>query len=162
MSSAQTDATTLLQNDPVAQDLLRSAIPARLAYVWRDGTPRVVPMWFHWTGQQFLMGAPPNAPKIKVLGDHPRVALTIDGNHWPYLLLCVRGSASIQFVDQPVDDTFPEYAGMARRYLGEAGAQEFLTSARQTFKRWTRIAIDPDDVRILDFTHRFPSAWGAG
>jgi nitroimidazol reductase NimA-like FMN-containing flavoprotein (pyridoxamine 5'-phosphate oxidase superfamily) len=84
----------MLQSDPIAQDLLLSAIPARLAYVWRDGTPRFVPMWFHWTGQQFLMGAPPNAPKIKVLRDHSRVALTIDGNDWPYPLLCVRGTAS--------------------------------------------------------------------
>jgi hypothetical protein len=30
-----------LLNDPVAQELLHSTIPARLAYVWRDGTPRV-------------------------------------------------------------------------------------------------------------------------
>ena len=62
-----TETTTTLHTDPVAQELLRSTIPARLAYVWRDGTPRVVPMWFHWTGEEFLMGAPPNAPKMKVL-----------------------------------------------------------------------------------------------
>ena len=161
MSIAQQDAITMLQSDPVAQDLLQSAIPARLAYVWRDGTPRVVPMWFHWTGQQFLMGAPPNAPKVRSLHDHPRVAFTIDGNQWPYPLLTVQGSASLRFIDQPVNDTFPEYAAMARRYLGDAGAQEFLTLARETFKRWTRIAIDPDEVRILDFKQRFPSAWSA-
>jgi hypothetical protein len=34
-------------DDPVAQTLLHSTIPARLAYVWPDGTPRVVPIWFH-------------------------------------------------------------------------------------------------------------------
>jgi hypothetical protein len=32
-----------LLKDPVAQELLRSNIPAQLAYVSRDGTPRVVP-----------------------------------------------------------------------------------------------------------------------
>jgi hypothetical protein len=36
-----------LLDDPVAEKLLRSAIPARLAYTWMDGTPRVVPVWFH-------------------------------------------------------------------------------------------------------------------
>lgn len=36
-----------LLNDPVAQRLLQSTNPARLAYVWKDGTPRVVPIWFH-------------------------------------------------------------------------------------------------------------------
>jgi hypothetical protein len=156
-----TEATTTLQTDPVAQELLRSTIPARLAYVWRDGKPRVVPMWFHWTGEEFLMGAPPNAPKMKVLADHPSVALTIDGNEWPYPVLSARGVASVRLVDQPVEETFPEYAAMARRYLGEQGGMEFQAQARRTFARWTRIAIRPEEVRILDFKTRFPSAWSA-
>ena len=46
----------ILQEDPVAQKLLQSDTPARLSYLWRDGSPRVVPMWFHWTGDSFLMG----------------------------------------------------------------------------------------------------------
>lgn len=37
---------SLLQH-PVAIELLQSNIPARLAYIWTDGTPRVVPIWFH-------------------------------------------------------------------------------------------------------------------
>jgi hypothetical protein len=45
----------LLQH-PVAQELLQSNIPARLAYIAPDGTPRVVPIWFHWTGQEFVLG----------------------------------------------------------------------------------------------------------
>jgi len=69
-------AISMLRTDPVARQLLGSTIPSRLAYVWRDGRPRVVPMWFHWTGEEFLMGAPPNAPKMKVMADHPSVALT--------------------------------------------------------------------------------------
>jgi hypothetical protein len=118
-------------------------------------------MWFHWTGQEFLMGAPPNAPKMKVLADHPSVAFTIDGNDWPYPIVSVRGSASFRIVDQPVDETFPEYAAMARRYLGEQGGQTYLDAARQTFARWVRIAIQPQEVRILDCKQRFPSAWTA-
>jgi hypothetical protein len=155
------EATTILRTDPVALELLGSAIPARLAYIWRDGKPRVVAMWFHWTGEEFLMGAPPNAPKMKVLADHPSVALTIDGNDWPYRVLSIRGIASVRLVDQPVEATFPEYAEMARRYLGDEGAQGFQALARQTFIRWARIAIRPEEVRILDFKSRFPSAWGA-
>ncbi len=33
-----------LLNDPVAQELLSSTHLARLAYTWRDGTPRVIPI----------------------------------------------------------------------------------------------------------------------
>jgi hypothetical protein len=154
----QQDAQTIIQTDPVAQKLVQSAIPARLAYVWRDGTPRVVPMWFHWTGEEFLMGAPPNAPKFKVLSDHSDVALTIDGNEWPYQVLLVRGTISA-IAAMPMAAIFPEYEAMARRYLGEEGSQQFMAAANQTFSRWTRIAIRPREVRILDLVTRFPSAW---
>ena len=105
------------------------------------------------------MGAPPNAPKMKVLGDHPNVAFTVDSTEWPYAVLSVRGTASFQVVEQPVEKTFPEYVAMAARYLGEDGGQKFGEAARQVFARWTRIAIRPEAARILDFKQRFPSAW---
>ena len=47
-----------LLDDPVAQTLLHSTNLARLAYIWRDATPRVVPIWFHWTGPEIVMGTP--------------------------------------------------------------------------------------------------------
>ena len=47
----------LLQH-PASKELLKSTIPARLAYVWTDGTPRVVPIWFHWNGRELVLGAP--------------------------------------------------------------------------------------------------------
>ena len=50
-----------LLEDPVAKELLKSTIPARLAYNWTDGTPRVVPIWFHWDGKEIVMGSPPRA-----------------------------------------------------------------------------------------------------
>lgn len=144
MSVVQPDSATILQLDSVGRDLLHSAIPARLAYVWHDGTPRVIPMWFQRTGQDFLMGAPSNAPKMKALGDHPKVALTIDGVEWPYRLLSVRGTVSCDLVTQPVSETFPEYGLMARRYLGEIGGQEFMHGLQQRFSRWARITIHPE------------------
>ena len=43
MAVAQGDPGLL--DDPIAQELLHATIPARLAYTWPDGTPRVVPIW---------------------------------------------------------------------------------------------------------------------
>ena len=152
------EALRILQTDEVAQHLLSSPIVARLGYTWRDGSPRVVPMWFHWTGEDILMGAPPNAPKMKVLAARPQVAVSIDSIDWPYRWLKVRGTASVQVSPKP----FAEYLTMARRYLGDAGGEQFLTALRQTFHGWARIAIRPEEVRILDFQGRFPSAWSSG
>jgi len=63
-----------LLNDPVAEALLGSVNPARLAYSWIDGSPRMVPVWFHWIGDQFVLGSPPKTPKLKALAEDPRVA----------------------------------------------------------------------------------------
>jgi hypothetical protein len=112
-------------------------------------------MWFHWTGEAFLLGAPPNAPKVRALARNPQVALSIDSDAWPYQVLTVRGAAALELVDW----TFPEYAGMARRYLGEEGGQAFLALGGQTFTRWSRITIRPATVRLLDFATQLPSAW---
>ncbi len=62
-----------LLQDPVSQELLQSKIPARLAYIAADGTPRVVPIWFHWNGREFVMATPPKAPKLNALAKNPKV-----------------------------------------------------------------------------------------
>ena len=82
MACTQGDLS-LLQH-PASQKLLLSRTPARLAYVWMDGTPHVVPIWYHWNGNEFVLGTPPKAPKLKALAKHPKVALTIDNDGFPY------------------------------------------------------------------------------
>lgn len=79
MATKQGDLA-LLQN-PVAQELLQSKHPAQLAYNWTDGTPRVVPIWFHWNGQTFVMAGPARAPKVKALRQNPQVALPLSSPH---------------------------------------------------------------------------------
>ena len=150
-------------DDAAVQRLLGSPPIARLAYTWRDGTPRVVPMWIAWNGQEIVMGAPPNSPKMRVLADRPAVALSVDTDTWPYRVLTVRGSVSLQVVSMAsLGESFPEYPAMARHYLGEVGAEQFLAAARQTFGQWTRISLRPEHVRFLDFETVFPSAWSEG
>ena len=148
----------ILHDDPVAHRLLCGDLPARLGYTSRDGTPRVVPMWFHWTGTEFLMGAPPNAPKLRVLGRETPVGLVIDDAQWPYQVLTIQGVANVEVLG----GAFPEYAEMARRYLGEEGAAGFMDARDQTFHDigWARIAIRPLRAQLLDFgAGKFPSAW---
>src|SRR5271165_286486 len=141
-----------LLNDPVAKALLDSVNPARLAYAWMDGSPRVVPIWFHWTGEQLVLGSPPKAPKLKALAADPRVALTIDDNAWPWKVLLVRGRATVKLPD----DVSPEYELAAARYFGPEQGAAWVSTLRG--KPMARIAITPGWVGILDFPTRFPSA----
>ncbi|HEV3510201.1 MAG TPA: pyridoxamine 5'-phosphate oxidase family protein [Candidatus Sulfotelmatobacter sp.] len=144
---------SLLQH-PAAQELLHSKIPARLAYVWTDGTPRVIPIWFYWNGSQIVMATPPKAPKLKALGKNPKVSLTIDDNTFPHKVLLIRGTARLEAVDGIV----PEYAAAAERYFDPALAQGWLKQLRSTISSMVRITISPEWVALLDFQTRFPSA----
>lgn len=143
-----------LLDDPVAQALLRSAIPARLAYTWLDGTPRVVPIWFHWTGTELVLGSPVNAPKVKALAANPVVALTIDDTTPPYKALLLRGTATVQRIEGVV----PEYAAAAERYFGLEQGRGWVAQMNRLVTEMMRVAIRPTWAAILDFETRFPSA----
>ncbi len=143
----------LLQH-PAARELLQSPIPARLAYVWTDGTPRVVPIWFHWNEQEFVLGTPPKAPKLKALAKNPKVALTIDDNTFPHKVLLVRGTARLQ----PLKGIVPEYAMAAERYFGAEQGKAWVAQLASMIPDMVRITITPEWVGLLDFQKRFPSA----
>jgi nitroimidazol reductase NimA-like FMN-containing flavoprotein (pyridoxamine 5'-phosphate oxidase superfamily) len=143
-----------LLDDPVAQELLHSTNLARLAYTWHDGTPRVVPIWFHWDGEKIVLGSPPAAPKVYALPADSKVALTIDRDEWPYHALLVRGTAEVE----TVEGVAPEYEACARRYFGEEQGREWVEGVRRMFPRMVRIAVRPEWASILDFETRFPSA----
>ena len=152
MSTRQ--GSTALLNDPVAQELLRSTAPARLAYVWRDGSPRVVPIWFHWNGSEIVFGTPASSPKVKALSAGAKVAVSIDGNTWPYKVLQIRGAAKVETLPGVV----PEYALAAERYFGAEQGRAWVARVQGMFPAMTRIAVTPEWVAVLDFETRCPSA----
>jgi hypothetical protein len=153
MKAVHQGGLDLLQH-PTSQELLHSKIPARLAYVWTDGTPRVIPIWFHWNGSEFIMATPPRAPKLKALAKNPKVSLTIDDNTFPHKVLLIRGSARLESVDGIV----PEYATAAERYFGPEQGKAWVNQLRTLTSSMVRITIAPEWVGLLDFQTRFPSA----
>jgi hypothetical protein len=145
-----------LLGDPLAQELLQAPIPARFAYTWTDGTPRVVPIWFHWDGTDVVVVSPANAPKTKAIADGSTVALTIDRGELPYRALIIRGRASVSIVDGVAD----EYVAAASRYMGPEGGAAWVAGLPADMTS-LRVATTPEHVTILDFETRFPSALSA-
>src|ERR1700686_1307243 len=131
----------LLQH-PASKELLQSTIPARLAYVWTDGTPRVIPIWFHWNEREFVLATPPKAPKLKALTKNPKVALTIDDNTFPHKVLLVRGTARLE----PLNGIVPEYEAAAERYFGAEQAEGWLAQLRASVSSMVRITVAPEWV----------------
>jgi PPOX class probable F420-dependent enzyme len=144
-----------LLEDPLAIELLNSRVPARLAYLWTDSTPRVVPIWFHWSGTELVVCSPARAPKLKALERNPAVSVTIDSNEWPYRVLSLRGTARVSMAD----DVTPEYAAAAERYLGADAGRAWV--AQISGLPMGRVAIEPGWANLLDFEQRLPSALSA-
>lgn len=171
MSTAPTGHPGLRQGDPalldteLAQRLLAAPIPARMAFAALDGTPRVVPTWFHWTGRDLVMvtyvagpdiGIRHPAARLAALRARPDVAVTIDTDTFPPQSLSLRGRVEIT----EVDGLAPEYAAAARRYLGEEAAAGMLASLDQPGTVQARIVLRPTWVGLLDFDTRLPSVQG--
>jgi hypothetical protein len=147
----------------VARRLLSSTIPARMAYIAADGTPRVMSTWFQWTGDELVMPAFISAPhvrhpasRLRDLSERPDVAVTIDTETFPPEVLLLRGRVAIDDVDGVVE----EYAMAAERYLGEDAGRAYIASIDQPGTRMARIALRPSWVGVVDFQGRNPSPLG--
>lgn len=147
-----------LLDDEVARRLLASTELARLAYVAADGTPRVFPMLFHWTGEEVVMSTFAGARKIAALRARPDVAVTIDSAGPPPEVLLLRGRMEVTDVEGVV----PEYASAQRRYAGEEQAAAAIAEIDVPGLRMARLALRPSWVGVLDFRTRFPGGTTAG
>ncbi len=148
---------TDLLRDSVAQELLNSRELVRLAYTWTDGTPRVVPIWFHWDGIRIVMGTPAVSPKLRALALRPEVSLTIDTSVFPYHVLLVRGVVEMEHVVGAP----PEVAAAAERYLGPDQGRAWMQQAGGLISDWVRLAVVPRFIQVIDYETRMPSAIAA-
>lgn len=137
----------------VARELLRATLPARLAYTAGDGTPRVVPVLFHWTGEEVVLSSWPDDPKVAALQAQPRVALTIDTADPPFKVLSIRGTATVTIVDGMAEECLPTFT----RYFGPEEGRARAEQMGQLTDQMARIAVRPNWVDILDFVTRFPN-----
>ena len=151
VSHAEPGETALLTH-PVARDLLQSTLPMRLAYIARDGTPRVVPMQFHWTGSEVVLSSWPDDPKVAALQVHPQVALTLDTAEMPFRVLQIRGVAEVTIVA----GVSAEMEAASMRYLGPEGGRAWVEQVGRLSSHMARIAVRPEWVDVLDFETRLP------
>ena len=147
------EISAILQH-PTSQELLARDL-TRLAYVARDGAPRVIPIAFTWNGAEIVMCTPTNAPKLAALRHDPRVALTVDTEVPPPKILLIRGEAELDVVD-----------GIPEEYLQANGTYRMTpeqrvvweAEVRSLYKRMVRIVMTPTWVKLIDFETTLPTA----
>jgi nitroimidazol reductase NimA-like FMN-containing flavoprotein (pyridoxamine 5'-phosphate oxidase superfamily) len=140
---------------PGAQELLASTSAAHLSYIGHDGTPRVIPVGYFWTGDEFVIATATTSPKVAALSARPNVALVIDSGDTPEQAraLSIRGRARVEIVDGVVE----EYLAAARKQMGAEAAAEFEQNVKKMYDQQARIAVTPEWARFWDFgTGRIP------
>lgn len=141
-----------MNTDPYVQTLLEAPIPARLAYIGLDGNPRVVPLSYLWDGEAFVFASAPEWYKVPAMAANPNVALTVDSNDFPPLILSARGVASIEY-----DQGLPEqYVEASRRIVGEERFPSWEREVRGENRNMALIRITPTWLKVVDFVTRFP------
>jgi len=140
---------------PLAQELLSSSIPVRLAYVGVDGAPRAIPIGFLWTGEHVVVYTLPTAAKVRALQANPRVALTIDTqDQWPPRVLLIRGAARVELVDGVPDG----YVAASRKIVPAEHFESWEQGVRGLYDRMAEITIEPEWAKLLDFETTLPKA----
>jgi hypothetical protein len=143
----------VMNNDPVVQRLLRAPIPARLAYVRKDGSPSVVPVSYLWNGEAFVFASPPDWPKIEAIGANPKVALTVDTTGLPPDHPAgTRGSP-------PSSSTWGCRMSTSRHRGGSSARialAEWEAAVRAEERNMALVSITPTWIKVIDFETRFP------
>ena len=143
-----------LLEHPSSQEMLQSKIPARFAYVWMDGTPRVIPIWFHWNGSKIVMASSAQSSEAQGFGKESE-SLADDRR---------REFSAKSAADSRNGATgnsgalLPSIKRAAHRYFTPEQAKSWLDQLRKMAPSQVRITITPEWVGLLDFKTRFPSA----
>ncbi len=139
---------------PLSQELLKRDM-ARLAFVAKDGTPRVLPIAIYWNGSEIVMCTSKNARKVAALERNPDVALTIDTEAHPPKVLLLRGKAELDSVD-----------GIPSEYYETSGTYEMTPEQRQELEKeieatyvdgMVRIVVRPTWAKLIDFETTLPT-----
>ena len=124
----------------------------KIAFLDEEGWPNIVPVWYQWDGESFLVVGRKKSEWVQHLKRNPRCAICIeeketppDGANRKVLAQC-----TAELVEGPVvgknSQWLPVANEMAVRYLGPKG-QELLSPSLQ----WERylVRLKPRDGKIL-------------
>jgi hypothetical protein len=148
------DEVRTVMDHPVAQRLLASPIPARLAYIARNGTPRVYPSPFTERPDARDQHRPRFGEGRR---DHGESRRDVDHRHQPSRLapnVLVRGTAEVSLVN----GVFPEYVAGARKVTPTEEFPQWEAGVYALYDQMAPIAVTPTWATVHDFETRIPQA----
>jgi PPOX class probable F420-dependent enzyme len=133
-------ANSALRDDPVVW----------LSSIQTDGRPHLVPVWFHWDGEQIVAFSKPHARKVENLRDDPRVMLAVGTPGPEFEVELIEATAELP--DRPAAEVMPE--GFGPKY------RELLHRAGPTVQRFAEVYSQPIVLRPTRFLGYGGPGWG--
>jgi PPOX class probable F420-dependent enzyme len=92
--------------DADIEDRLRTESVLWLGTTSPDGAPHLVPVWFIWDGQAFLVFSKPGAVKVRHIAAEPRVAIALGEADDDFDVQLVKARADL--LDRPTAEVVPD------------------------------------------------------
>lgn len=127
--------------DEEKQEFFARPIIARLATIRPDGAPHIVPLWFHWDGEDFYLVARKRSSFVENITRNPKVCLSIAADDVPYTRATIIGRANVENPEGNPEPWLPLLYEMTERYVGDV--DDGYADRTAKFRRWLiRIEVD--------------------
>ncbi len=94
----------------------------KVAFTAKDGSPRVVPIWFVVEEKDLVFNTGADTLKGRAFARDPRVALCVDDERPPFSFVTVRGEVTLS---EDPEEVWRTAAAIGGRYMGADRAQEY-------------------------------------
>ena len=135
-----------------ADAALRSDPVVWLSSVRPDGRPHLVPVWFHWDGEQIVAFSKPNARKVGNLRDQPFVMLAVGTPGPDFEVELIEATAELP--KTPAAEVMPSAFGAKYRDL--------LRRAGLSLQRYAEVYSQPIVLRPTRFLGYGGRGWESG
>lgn len=116
------DMAHQMSGDELNRFLSAGTRTGKLATTRADGSPHVAPVWFILDRDDLVFITGADTVKGKALLRDPRVALLVDDERPPFSFATIEGTVS---VSRDLDEMLPLSIAIARRYMGDALAEQY-------------------------------------
>ena len=137
---------------PRADAALRSDPVVWLSSVQPDGRPHLVPVWFHWDGEQIVAFSKPHARKVDNLRDQAHVMLAIGTPGPDFDVELIEATAELPAT--PAFEVMP--SGFGAKYC------DLLRRAGLTVQRYAEVYSQPIVLRPTRFLGYGGRGWDSG
>ena len=111
-----------MTKDERTEFLLSGTRTGKLAWVGKDGSPHVAPMWFLLDGDDVVFNTHEDSGKAKALRREGRASMVVDDESPPFAFVKMDGPVTFEDDLEMVRDLATRIGG---RYMGPERAEEF-------------------------------------